>query len=113
MMLNAAVEETKDLAEWVAESMRVAATNGKDLLSAKEDNMLVDYATTTDVAEQIREYFILHPDEELHLLGIVKHAHVSGNLNELRRIADALVAQGDLVVKSRHGARYYRLAPWR
>ncbi len=51
--------------------------------------------------------------EELHLLDIVKQAHVSGNLNELRRIADELVEQGELVVKSRYGARYYRLAPWR
>jgi Fe-S oxidoreductase len=110
MMLNSAVDETKDLAEWVAESMRVTAPNGRNLLSAKEGNMLVDNATTTDVAEQIREYFILHPDEELHLLEIVKQAHVSGNLNELRRIADELVEQGDLVVNSRYGARYYKLA---
>lgn len=111
MMLNSAVEETKDLAEWVAESMRVTAPNGRNLLSAKEGNMLVDYATTTDVAERIREYFILHPDEELHLLGIVKHAHVSGNLNDLRRITDELVAHGDLIVEVRNGARYYKLAP--
>jgi Fe-S oxidoreductase len=110
MMLNSAVEETKDLAEWVAESMRVAEHNGRKLLSATEGNMLVDYATTTEVADQIRQYFILHPGEELHLLGIVKHAHVSGNLNELRHIADELVAQGDLVVETRYGARYYRLA---
>ncbi len=112
-MLNAAAEETKDLAELVAESMRVNEHNGRNLLSAKEGNMIVDYATTTEIAAQIREYFIVHPDEELHLLGIVKHAHVSGNLNELRRIADELVAQGDLVVETRYGARYYKLAPRR
>jgi Fe-S oxidoreductase len=113
MMLNSAVEETKDLAEWVAEAMRMTAHNGGNLLSTKEGNMLVDYTTTMDVVEQIREYFILHPDEELHLLGIVKHAHVSGNLNELRRIPDELVTQGDLVVETRFGARYYKLAPRR
>jgi Fe-S oxidoreductase len=104
MMLNAAVEETKDLAELIAESMRL--TNGQ-----KEEAMFVDYETTTDVATKIREYFTLHPDEELHLLGIVKQAHISGNLNELRRLADKMVEQGDLVVNSRHGARYYKLAP--
>lgn len=110
MMLNSAVEETKDLAEWVAESMHVAAPNGKNLLSAKEDNMLADQATTTNVAERMREYFILHSEAELHLLGIVNHAHISGNLNDLRHIADQLVEQGDLVVGVRNGARYYKLA---
>jgi Fe-S oxidoreductase len=143
MMLNAAVEETKDLAELIAESMLQANRNatfksqpqtpspGKNLrsynsfigandemdsLSVKEADMLVEYETTAEVAEaeateRIREYFILHPDEELHLLGIVQHAHLSGKLNDLRRIADELVAQGDLVVESRNGARYYKLAP--
>jgi hypothetical protein len=110
MMLNSAVEETKDLAEWVAGSMRVAAPNGKNLLSAKEGNMLTDHATTTNVAKRIHEYFMLHPDAELHLLGIVNHAHISGNLNDLRHIADRLVEQGDLVVGVRNGARYYKLS---
>jgi Fe-S oxidoreductase len=110
MMLNSAVEETKDLAEWVAESMRVTAPNGRNLVSVKEGNMLVDHATTTDAAKKIHEYFILHPEEELHLLEIVNHAHISGNLNDLRQIADALVAQGDLVVETRYGARYYKHA---
>lgn len=111
MMLNSAVEETKDLAEWVAESMCVAVPNGGNLSAAKEGNMLVDDATTTGVAEKIREYFILHPDEELHLLGIVKQARVSGVLNDLRKVADRLVEQGDLIVEVRYGARYYKLAP--
>jgi hypothetical protein len=116
MMLNAAVEETKDLAELVAEAMLSTNHDEMDSLSLKEADMLVDYATTaeavgTEIAEKIREYFILHPDEGLHLLGIVKHAHVSGRLNDLRRIADELVEQGDLVVESRNGARYYKLAP--
>jgi Fe-S oxidoreductase len=110
MMLNSAVEETKDLAEWVAESISLSPHNGRSLLSVKEGNMLVDDATTTDIAEQMREYFVLHPDEELHLLGLVKDAHISGELNDLRRIADQLVEQGDLVVEVRYGARYYKLA---
>lgn len=75
--------------------------------------MLVDEATTTEVAKKIREYFTLHPGEELHLLGIVKDAHISGELNDLRRVADHLVEQGDLVVEVRSGARYYKLAPQR
>lgn len=71
--------------------------------------MLVDYEVNNEIAQKIRAYFILHPEEELHLLGIVKHVHVGGNLNELRQIADELVEQGDLTVKSRYGARYYKL----
>ncbi len=110
MMLNAAVEESKDLAELIAESMLFVEPEARELVSTKESAMLVDYETTTGIAEKIREYFIFHPDEKLHLLGIVKHARVSGKLKDLRRIADELVAQGDLVVEKRFGARYYRLA---
>jgi hypothetical protein len=111
MMLNTAVEESKDLAELIAESMRFIEHDARELVSTKESAMLVDYETTTGIAEKIREYFIFHPEEKLHLLGIVKHARVSGKLKDLRRIADDLVAQGDLVVEKRFGARYYRLAP--
>lgn len=111
MMLNSAVEDTRDLAEWVAEAIILSPQNGRRLLSAKEGNMLVDEATTTNVAEQMREYFALHPEQELHLLGIVKDAHISGELNELRKVADRLVEQGDLIVEVRYGARYYKLAP--
>jgi hypothetical protein len=47
-----AVEESKDLAELIAESMRFIEHDARELVSTKESAMLVDYETTTGIAEK-------------------------------------------------------------
>ena len=112
MMLNAAVDETKDLAEVVAEAMQIVSNSQSQRQTEveKEVDMSNQTVTSTDAAARIKEYFLAHPAEELHLLGIVQKAHVGGNLTELERAADLLVKSGDLVMTARNGARYYRFA---
>lgn len=112
MMLNAAVEETKDLAEIVAEAMHIVSNSPSQRQSEveKEAGMSNQAVTSTEAAAHIKAYFLAHPAEELHLLEIVQKAHLSGNLAELQRAADLLVKNGDLAVLARNGARYYRIA---
>ncbi len=112
MMLNAAVDETKDLAEVVAAAMQIVSNpqSQRPTEVEKEVEMSNQPVTSTDAAARIKAYFRAHPAEELHLLGIVQKAQISGNLKELEHIADRLVQNGDLMMTVRGGARYYRFA---
>lgn len=112
MMLNAAVDETKDLAEIVAEAMHIVSNSSSPRPSEVEQEVGMSNQTviSTDAAARLKAYFVAHPAEELHLLEIVQKAHTSGNLADLQRAADLLVKNGDLVVTVRNGARYYHFA---
>ncbi len=110
MMLNAAAAETKDLAELLAESLRFDASDMAHHNIAEETGMAGVAQNKLQLGAKIHAYLAQHPEQEYLLLELAQRAHISGTLHDLRLAADELATRGVLVVSSRQGARYYKLA---
>jgi Fe-S oxidoreductase len=109
MMLGAVVDQTKDLAEVVAESIRIYPPESGDR-PAKGGQMLLSTPYSEDLATQIMDVFQHDPTCEMQLLNVAGKAHFSGKLCDLRHAADHLVETGELILCEHGGGRYYRLA---
>jgi Fe-S oxidoreductase len=109
MMLGAVVDQTKDLAEVVADCIRVCQPERSGRL-AKGGQMLLSTPYSEDLATQIMEVFLHDPQCEMQLLNVACKAHFSGKLRDLRHAADHLVETGELALSEHGGGRYYRLA---
>ncbi len=103
MMLDAAAEETRDIAEIVADAIRLPAV----ILEKGEPMCSLVYSEA--LAHRVLRIFEQCPGTELQLLNVAGRAHFSGKLSELRHAADHLVETGDLCLLRHSGARYYRL----
>lgn len=71
--------------------------------------MLASVVVEPGTTARVLDVFVRYPGAEFQLLDIAGRARFSGELRELRAAADRLVAEGELELVKRHGARYYRL----
>lgn len=103
-MLDAAVDQTWDIAEAVAHSIRAfrhPATGGNG------DTMYIAHPPTVEIESRIVKMFTQHPEDEMQLLEIAGKSHISGRLDDLKHAADALVETGVLHLTHKNGTRYY------
>jgi len=110
MMLSAAVDETRDIAEIVADSIRLAqAQSGLELKVEKGGPMFASTTYSAELAVKIKEVFEHEPQAEMQLLNLAGRTHFSGKLGELKHAADHLVETGELQEKHHGGGTYYHL----
>jgi len=111
MMLGAAVDETKDIAEIVADSIRLAQaqTLGLENKIGEGGPMIASITYSADLAIKIMEVFEHEPQTEMQLLNLAGRTHFSGRLGELKHAADHLVKTGELEEHHHGGGTYYHL----
>jgi Fe-S oxidoreductase len=113
MMLDAAVEQTQDIAEVLAASLvrveprSTTPAEGHDI--GEGGAMYKPVEDNPELEARILQMFEHHPNEELQLLDIAGKAHVSCKLCDLRHAADHLVEEGQLCLCRHGGGRYYKL----
>ena len=111
MMLGAAVDETKDIAEIVADSIRQAQAQSLGVGNRVGEGgpMFASIEYSADLAIKILEVFEHEPQAEMQLLNLAGKAHYSGKLGELKHAADHLVQTGKLQEMHHGGGTYYHL----
>ncbi len=113
MMLDAAVEQTQDIAELLAASLvrvepvSTAPAGGHGV--GEGETMYKPVQDDPELEAKILQMFEHHPQEEMQLLDIAGKAHVSCKLCDLRHAADHLVEEGQLCLCRHGGGRYYKL----
>lgn len=107
MMLDAAVDETRDIAELLAAALPAPPSIQPVPEEGRPTRGTVEQSPGLEA--RILGIFSTHPDEELQLLDIAGRAHLSCRLGDLRHAADRLVETGQLRLCQHGGARYYRL----
>lgn len=107
MMLDAAVEQTYDIAELLASSLQ--STRVPEPSVGEEVAMHPSIEDVPEIEARILSMFSTHPDEEMQLLDIAGKAHISCKLCDLRHAADHLVETGELCLCRHGGGRFYRL----
>lgn len=108
MMLDATLEETRDIAEVVARALR--RERPRKPMGGKGGAMSIDISEAADLEARILKMFAQHPDEDLQLLGIAAKAHFSGRVSDLKHAAGHLEETGALRHDHRDGASFYHLA---
>lgn len=109
MMLDATVEQTRDIAEVVAHSIRRARPIKPKGGDGGTMSIYISTPETADLEARILEMFALHPGQELQLLDIAAMAHISGKVSDLKHVAEHLAETGALRLVHRDGGSFYQL----
>lgn len=108
MMLDATLEQTSDIAEVVARSIRRARPFKP--MGGNGGTMSIDTSEAAALEARILQMFALHPGEEMQLLDIAARAHFSGKVCDLKHVAEHLEETGALCLIHRDGGSFYQLA---